>query len=294
MRWPTGWCNRARSPALYRDMNVKRLAPFFQAFRDGLIGAASHADPRICLLTPGPYNETYFEQAYLARYLGFLLVEGGDLTMRDNEINVRTIAGLKRADVIWRRIDSDYADPLELNARSRLGVPGLVDTLREGGVVMANALGSGVLEAPVMMSFLPRLCRRILGEDLLMPNVATWWCGQPRERERVLARPERMAIAGAFGNPILGHPANQAIVGASLTPDEKRQLLDDIERRGVDYVGQEVVNLSTTPVWEGGKLEPRPFVLRVYAARTRDGWSIMPRRLLPHFRTPRCSRRFDG
>ncbi len=195
--------------------------------------------------------------------------------MRDNEINVRTIAGLKRADVIWRRIDSDYADPLELNARSRLGVPGLVDTLREGGVVMANALGSGVLEARVMMSFLPRLCRRILGEDLLMPNVATWWCGQPRERERVLAHPERVAIAGAFGNSVLG-PRNQAIVGASLTEEEKRQLLADIERRGVDYVGQEVVNLSTTPVWEGGKLEPRPFVLRVYAARTRDGWSIMP------------------
>ncbi|WP_297296250.1 circularly permuted type 2 ATP-grasp protein [uncultured Methylovirgula sp.] len=263
-------------PALYRDMNVERLAPFFQAFRDGLIGAASHADPRICLLTPGPYNETYFEQAYLARYLGFLLVEGGDLTMRDNEINVRTIAGLKRADVIWRRIDSDFADPLELNARSRLGVPGLVEALRAGGVVMANGLGSGVLEAPVMMSFLPRLCRRILGEDLLMPNVATWWCGQPRERERVLARPDRMAIAGAFGNPVLGYPANQAIVGASLTGDEKQRLRAEIDRRGVDFVGQEVVNLSTTPVWENGRLEPRPFVLRVYAARTRDGWAIMP------------------
>jgi len=263
-------------PALYRDMNVERLAPFFQAFRDGLIGAASHAEPRICLLTPGPYNETYFEQAYLARYLGFLLVEGGDLTMRDNEINVRTIAGLKRADVIWRRIDSDFADPLELNARSRLGVPGLVNALRAGGVVMANGLGTGVLEAPVMMSFLPRLCRRILGEDLLMPNVATWWCGQPRERERVLARPDGMAIAGAFGNPVLGYPAHQAIVGAALTAEEQAQLIADIDRRGVDYVGQEVVNLSTTPVWEDGKLVPRPFVLRVYAARTRDGWAIMP------------------
>jgi uncharacterized circularly permuted ATP-grasp superfamily protein/uncharacterized alpha-E superfamily protein len=263
-------------PALYRDMNVERLAPFFQAFRDGLIGAASHADPRICLLTPGPYNETYFEQAYLARYLGFLLVEGGDLTMRDDEINVRTIAGLKRADVIWRRIDSDFADPLELNARSRLGVPGLVEALRAGGVVMANALGAGVLEAPVMMSFLPRLCQRILGEDLLMPNVATWWCGQPRERERVLAHPERMAIAGAFGNPILNHPANQAIVGASLNVEDRRRLIAEIEQRGIDFVGQEVVNLSTTPVWEDGKLTPRPFVLRVYAAHTRDGWKIMP------------------
>ncbi len=263
-------------PALYRDMNVERLAPFFQAFRRGLTAMASHADPRICLLTPGPYNETYFEQAYLARYLGFLLVEGGDLTMRDGEIHVRTIAGLKRADVIWRRIDSDFADPLELNAKSRLGVPGLIESLRAGGVVLANALGSGVLEAPVMMSFLPRLCQHLLGEDLLLPNVATWWCGQKREREKVLAFPEGMAIAGAFGNPVLNHPPNQALVVASLPADERGRLTDEITERGIDFVGQEVVNLSTTPVWEEGRLVPRPFVLRVYAARTKDGWTIMP------------------
>jgi len=263
-------------PALYRDMNVERLAPFFQAFRHGLTTMATHADPRVCLLTPGPYNETYFEQAYLARYLGFLLVEGGDLTMRDGEIHVRTIAGLKRADVIWRRIDSDYADPLELNAKSRLGVPGLVEALREGGVVLANALGSGVLEAPVMMSFLPRLCQRLLGEDLLLPNVATWWCGQPRERDKVLACPEGMAVAGAFGNPVLDFPPNQALVLASLSAAEKERLAAEISQRAVDYVGQEVVNLSTTPILEDGRLVPRPFVLRVYAARTKNGWTIMP------------------
>jgi uncharacterized circularly permuted ATP-grasp superfamily protein/uncharacterized alpha-E superfamily protein len=263
-------------PALYRDMNVERLAPFFQAFRAGLIAMATHTDPRICLLTPGPYNETYFEQAYLARYLGFLLVEGGDLTMRDGEIHVRTIAGLKRADVIWRRIDSDFADPLELNAQSRLGVPGLVEALRAGGVVLANALGSGVLEAPVMMSFMPRLCRRLLGEDLKLPNVATWWCGQEREREKVLAFPEGMAIAGAFGNPVLDYPPSQALVMASLSTEERERLTAEILERGIDFVGQEVVNLSTTPVLENGRLVPRPFVLRVYAARTRDGWKIMP------------------
>jgi uncharacterized circularly permuted ATP-grasp superfamily protein len=108
-------------------MNVERLAPFFEAFRFGLTAMAQRSDPRICLLTPGPFNETYFEQAYLARYLGLLLVEGGDLTMRDGKVHVRAIAGLKRADVIWRRIDSDFADPLELNTGSRLGVPGLVE-----------------------------------------------------------------------------------------------------------------------------------------------------------------------
>lgn len=263
-------------PALYRDMNVERLAPFFQSFRHGLTSMATHADPRVCLLTPGPYNETYFEQAYLARYLGFLLVEGGDLTMRDGEINVRTIAGLKRADVIWRRIDSDYADPLELNARSRLGVPGLVEALREGGVVLANALGSGVLEAPVMMSFMPRLCQRLLGEDLLLPNVATWWCGQPRERDKVLACPEGMAVAGAFGNPVLDSQPNQAVDLASLSGADRERLAAEIAERGIDFVGQEVVNLSTTPVLENGRLVPRPFVLRVYAARTRNGWTIMP------------------
>jgi uncharacterized circularly permuted ATP-grasp superfamily protein/uncharacterized alpha-E superfamily protein len=263
-------------PALYRDMNVERLAPFFQAFRFGLRSMGQRSDPRICLLTPGPLNETYFEQAYLARYLGFLLVEGGDLTMRDGKVHVRTIAGLKRADVIWRRIDSDFADPLELNARSRLGVPGLVDALREGGVVLANALGSGVLEAPAMMSFMPKLCRKLLGEDLRLPNIATWWCGQQQERKSVIADIDELAIAGAFGNSVLRFRSNQPVIGAALTPDEKSRLVRAIGERGVDFVGQEVVNLSTTPVWNEGRLTPRPFVLRVYAARTPDGWRIMP------------------
>ena len=203
-------------PALYRDMNVERLAPFFEAFRFGLTSMAQRSDPRICLLTPGPFNETYFEQAYLARYLGLLLVEGGDLTMRDGKVHVRTIAGLKRADVIWRRIDSDFADPLELNAHSRLGVPGLVDALREGGVVLANALGSGVLEAPAMMSFMPKLCRTLLGEDLRLPNIATWWCGQSKARRSVIADMDELAIAGAFGNPVPGFARNQPLIGASL------------------------------------------------------------------------------
>jgi uncharacterized circularly permuted ATP-grasp superfamily protein/uncharacterized alpha-E superfamily protein len=263
-------------PTLYRDMNVERLAPFFQAFRAGLTTMASRSDPRVCLLTPGPFNETYFEQAYLARYLGFLLVQGGDLTMRDGRIHVRTIAGLKRADVIWRRIDSDFADPLELNAQSHLGVPGLVDALRERGVVLANALGAGVLEAPALMSFMPRLCQRILGEDLRLPNVATWWCGQKPEQEDVIGDLDELAIAGAYGNPVLDYPANQAVVGASLSAAEKVRLRRDIAERGIDFVGQEVVQLSSTPVWDDGRLTPRPFVLRVYAARGTDGWSIMP------------------
>ena len=263
-------------PALYRDMNVERLAPFFEAFRFGLTSMAQRSNPRICLLTPGPFNETYFEQAYLARYLGLLLVEGGDLTMRDGKVHVRTIAGLKRADVIWRRIDSDFADPLELNAKSRLGVPGLVDALREGGVVIANALGSGVLEAPAMMSFMPKLCRTLLGEDLRLPNIATWWCGQGKARNSVIADMDELAIAGAFGNAVPGFASSQPLIGASLSEEEKSRLAAAMAERGIDYAGQEVVNLSTTPVLHEGRLEPRPFVLRVYAAHTPAGWKIMP------------------
>ncbi|WP_395666910.1 circularly permuted type 2 ATP-grasp protein [Methylocella sp.] len=263
-------------PALYRGMNVERLAPFFQAFRVGLSKLATRSDPRICLWTPGPLNETYFEQAYLARYLGFVLVEGGDLTVRDDKVHVRTIAGLKQADVLWRRVDGDYADPIELNSQSRLGVAGLVEAVREGGVVLANALGSGVLEGPAMLSFMPKLCRKILGEDLLLPNIATWWCGQQAERAAVLDNFDELAIAGAFGNPVLRFPQSQPVVAGLLNAEERAKLTGYVKERGVDYVGQEVVNLSTTPVWNEDRLTPRPFVLRVYAARTKDGWSVMP------------------
>ena len=263
-------------PNLYRSLNVERLAPFFDAFRAGLAACATRSDPRICLLTPGPYNETYFEQAYLARYLGLQLVEGGDLTVRDGYVHVRTIAGLKRADVILRRIDSDFADPLELNARSQLGVPGLLDVLRRDGVAFANALGSGVVESPVMMSFMPKLAKHVLGEELRLSNIATWWCGQAPQREAVLSRLDDMAIAGSFGNAVPGAQRAESVIGASMTTEQKDELRAAIAARGIDYVGQEIVKLSTTPVWRDGQLVPRPFTLRVYAARTPHGWSVMP------------------
>lgn len=263
-------------PTLYRELNVERLAPFFDAFRAGLTARAHRIEPRICLLTPGPYNETYFEQAYLARYLGLLLVEGGDLTVRDGRLHVRTIAGLKRADVILRRIDSDFADPLELNARSQLGVPGLLDVVRDDGVVIANALGAGVVEAPVMMSFMPRLCRHLRAEDLKLPNVATWWCGQERERDAVLARLDDLALAGAYGNSVPGGFRYQSVIGSTMKPEDKAALRRAMVARGIDYVGQEIVKLSTTPTWKNGQFAPRPFTLRVYAVRTPGGWQVMP------------------
>ena len=263
-------------PALYREMNVERLAPFFQAYKDGLANASARSDPRICLLTPGPYSQTYFEQAYLARYLGFLLVEGGDLTMREGQVHVRTIAGLRRADVLARRIDSDFADPLELNARSQLGVPGLVEALREGGVVVANALGSGVLESPAMQSFTSALCKKLLGEELKIPNIATWWCGHQEARQHVLDNLDSMAISGAFGNSVLGAQPGQSVLASNLSSEDRARLSRSISERGIDFVGQEIVHLSTTPVWDAGRLTPKPFVLRVYAAAAPDGWRVMP------------------
>ncbi len=263
-------------PELYRDMNIERLAPFFQAMRAGLSSMAERTEPRICLLTPGMMSETYFEHAYLARYLGLLLVEGADLVMQQGRIHVRTIAGLKRADVILRRVDSDFADPLELNAASQLGVAGLMEAVRARSVAMANALGSGVPEANALMGFMPRLSEALISEPLLLPNVATWWCGQERERAHVLARLDEMAVAGAFERGVPGFPGDEPVVGAALGREGKARLARAIEERGVDFVGQEIAQLSTTPVWDEGRLSPRPFVLRVYAAATDDGWRVMP------------------
>ena len=261
---------------LYRDLNVDRLAGFFREFRAGLVASASRSEPRICLLTPGPYSQTYYEQAYLARYLGFLLVEGGDLVVRDDRVHVRTIAGLKRADVLWRRIDSEWLDPMELNASSRIGVPGLLDAIRAGEVVMANAPGSGLVESRSLLGYLPSMAERLLGEDLILPHIATWWCGDPRAAKTVLDDFDDMAIAGAFLGSPPGLTAGRPVQTSELSPEKRDRLRKAIERRGVDYVGQEIVKLSTTPTWNGGTLAPRPFTLRVFAAMTPDGWRVMP------------------
>jgi len=255
-------------PNLYNAMNVRRLAPFFDDLRQGLAACAERHDPRICLLTPGPYSETYFEQAHLARYLGFLLVEGDDLVARDGKVWVRTIAGLKRADVIWRRVDADFVDPLELNRASRLGVPGLMEAVRAGGVAVLNMPGSGVVESRALLPFLPGLCRRLLGEELALPSVATWWCGQASEQALVESDPD-LAIAGAFDQL----PAR---VMSELSEPERIQLLAAMADRPADFVGQEVAQLSTTPVLRDDRLEPAPFVLRVFAAATPDGFTVMP------------------
>ena len=263
-------------PEIYRTFGVERLAAFFEAFRGWMTTFREADDAGACLLTPGRMNETYFEHAYLARQLGFRLVEGQDLTVRDRRVYLRTIAGLRRVGALWRRVDADFCDPLELNRRSRLGVPGLVEAIRHDNVQMANELGAGLAEAQVLMGFLPALAKKLLGQPLALPNVATWWCGQSAERRYVLDNLKKLVVAPAFtardAEALVDGPA----VVAELDEERRRILVEDIERRGIDFVGQEVVKLSTTPVWIDGKLEPRPFMLRVYVAATSDGWNVMP------------------
>ena len=261
---------------LYKSMNVERVAPFFEAFRDSLRASADRDEPRIGLLTPGSFSETYFEHATLARYLGFMLVEGDDLAVSGDRIHVRTVAGLKRIDVLLRRVDSNSLDPLELDASSHLGVPGLIDVVRKGGVAVANMPGSGVLEARALLGFLPSLARRLLGEQLAMPHIATWWCGQKSAREAVLSRLDDFAIEGAYSRTVPGFSGDGPVLAGELPPADRERLVRLIEERGIDFVGQELVRLSTTPVWENGRITPKPFVLRVFAAATKHGWTVMP------------------
>jgi len=257
-------------------LNIERQAPFFAAFRDGLAALCRRVDPRIALLTPGRLNPSYAEQAHLARYLGFLLVEGADLAVLDDMLYVRTIAGLKRIDALWRRVDPRLLDPLAFDSHSKVGVPGVIDAMAADNVVIANAPGAGVLEAPAFAAFLPMLAQSLLGEGLKLPNVATWWCGQEAERLHVEHSLDSLLIAPAFGPSPLGLPDGAAL-GSAIPGDARAALLADMERRPQDYVGQEVARLSTMPALADGALVPRPFTLRVFAARDRDGkWTVLP------------------
>lgn len=260
---------------VYQRYGVERLAQYFSTVRSALSAHCEAGDAGVCLLTPGPMNETYFEHVYLARYLGFRLTEGQDLTVQNDRVYLRTVQGLRPVNVIVRRIDADFADPIELAARSQLGVAGLVAALRAGNVALLNNLGSGIIEGAAFLSFLPALSRRLLGERLAMPNVATWWCGQPAERGLVLSHLDDLIVAPAFSQSS-GLPTEGAVLNAGLDAGGLAQLRRDIELRGVGYVGLERVQLSTTPVWSGTRLEPRPFVLRVFLTATDDGWAVMP------------------
>jgi uncharacterized circularly permuted ATP-grasp superfamily protein/uncharacterized alpha-E superfamily protein len=258
-------------PDVFRAAHIQRLAMFFQKYRESLraVAPGRKENPRIVLLTPGPYNETYFEHALLARYLGYTLVEGADLTVRDDRVFLKTLGGLLPVDLIVRRQDDTYCDPLELRPDSVLGVPGLVQAVRSGTVTVANALGSGVLDSAAPAGFLPGLSRHLLSEELKMPTVATWWCGEPAALAYVKEHLSSLVIKPAF-------PGGRAVFGVRLSSSEKTELIDKIRAAPGDYVAQEQVALSTVPVWEIGGLRPRHLVLRVYAVASEGSYAVMP------------------
>ncbi|MEA1834262.1 circularly permuted type 2 ATP-grasp protein [Methylobacterium durans] len=265
-------------PDLYQDLHVERLPAFFQAFRQALAAGSERSEPRICLLTSGPFSSTYVEQAALARYLGLMLVEGDDLVMQDGCLHVRTVSGLKRADVLWRRIDADYLDPLELNPASRLGIPGVIDALRNGSLVMGNMPGSGMVESGALAAYLPRIARALTGEDLRLESPRTWWCGDPDGLAHVRDHLDGLTLKPA-ATPTRG-AGRDAILAPPTIAAERARVLEALRDRPFDYVGQEPAPLSTMPGWErtdaGLRFVPRPFALRVFAAATPEGWRVLP------------------
>ena len=228
-------------PNKFQDCRVQLLASFFISVRETLRGLAAHHrdNPRIVLMSPGPTSATYFEDAYLARYLGYTLVEGGDLTVRDNRVYLKTLGGLIQSDVILRRVADEDCDPLELPGES--GVPGLLQVRGSTNAIVANALRSGLLGcSPALLGFLPQLARRLLGEELLIPSVATWWCGRPADLAYVLQNLDQLAIKPAFGGVTA-----QATLVSRLSAAERDKLVAKIKARPRDFVGQQWVSRST-------------------------------------------------
>jgi uncharacterized circularly permuted ATP-grasp superfamily protein/uncharacterized alpha-E superfamily protein len=260
-------------PSILEQCHVRPLHDFYEEMIQALLALAPHRapNPRVVVLSAGPDSETYFEHSFFARQWDFPLVGGADLVVRDSRVYLKTLAGLNPVDVILRRLDDDFCDPLELRGDSLLGVPGLVQAARAGNVYIANCLGSGLVEAPALMAFLPALCRHVLGEELLLPSVATWWCGQEEARRQVLEQFEHVVIKPAF--PLFGHHAE---FPAAMTQDERRQLAARLEAQPNRFVAQEQVDLSTTPVHTHRGLESRHVVLRVIAAWNGSSYSVLP------------------
>ncbi len=263
-------------PDLFRDLHVQHLASFFRDLQESLAAWApqSNEPPLIVLLTPGPYNETYFEHAYLARYLGFPLVEGQDLTVRGDCVFLKTLNGLRRVHAILRRLDDDYCDPVELRADSALGVAGLLQAVRAGNVLVANALGSGLLESAALPGFLPGACEKLLGEKLAMPSVATWWCGEQAALEFTIAHLDRLVIKGSYPSQKF-----DPIFGNELSGRRRDEMIDRLRARPQAYVAQELVNFSRAPAWSrqhDRRLLARGVGLRVFVAATANGHVVMP------------------
>lgn len=264
-------------PEALRDMHVQSLLNYFHSLHACMtrLAPSDGTPPLVVLLTPGPYNETYSEHAFLAHTLGFPLVEGVDLTVRGDQVFLKTLTGLRRVHAIMRRMDDDYCDPLELRSDSALGIPGLTQAARLGNVLIANALGSGVLESTALHGFLPAISQRLLGEELALPAVASWWCGEQPALEYTLAHLEELVIMPAFPSMRM-----QPVFGHTLNGQARRRLIESLQTQPHAYVAQEWVRLSQAPVLSRSgefRLMNRTVSLRVFAVATGDGnYHVMP------------------
>jgi uncharacterized circularly permuted ATP-grasp superfamily protein/uncharacterized alpha-E superfamily protein len=260
-------------PEEFQHLNVVRLASFFIALQNTLASLSPHHcdNPRVVLLSPGPKSSRYFEDVYLARYLGYTLVEGGDLTVRGDGVYLKTLGGLLSVDVILRRMGDGRCDPLELRPDSPGGVPGLMQVVRDKQVVVANALGSGFLEAPLLQAFLPDVCQFLLGEPLKLPSVRTWWCGRADDMKYVETNLEHLVVRPAFR-----HHNVKVYVGANLDYDQRAKLLAEIRAKPTQFVAQEPIVGSTAPVWNGGRLQPWHVTLRAFAVASDGDYQVMP------------------
>jgi uncharacterized circularly permuted ATP-grasp superfamily protein/uncharacterized alpha-E superfamily protein len=263
-------------PENFGDLRVARLAAFFNAYKENVLNLGASRRDRAVLLTPGPYNEAYFEHVYLAHYLGLTLVQGDDLAVRDGQVFLKTLTGLEKVACIFRRVDSDFCDPLEFRGDSALGVPGLVEAVRAGGVVLANALGGGVIESPAMDAYLPAVCHAMLGEELKIPDIATIWCGTEWGRKAAMARLDNAMLRNAFDARPLFSRNSSARLGSDLSKEDRERAITNLNRRGETMVLQEISPLGMAPVFENGKFAAKPVSLRVFAAWTPTGWMVMP------------------
>ncbi|MEQ8239289.1 MAG: circularly permuted type 2 ATP-grasp protein [Cyclobacteriaceae bacterium] len=262
-------------PDLIRENQVRKIAKYYQTLKNTLTLLASQnkEDPRIVMLSPGPNNETFFEHAYLSSFMGVTLALGQDLTVSDGYVWLKTIKGLEKVDVVIRRVDDAYCDPMEFRSDSQLGVVGLMESVRQGKVQVINPLGSRVLENPGFMAFLPKLSRRILGEELILPSIATWWCGQPAEMKYVLDNIEHLVIRRIYRDEDF-----RSVYGASLSAEALANLKAIIKKSPYLFVGQEMIDFSTTPSWVDKKLVARNSVFRSYVVADveKKTYEVMP------------------
>ncbi len=260
-------------PSLFRDSQVHRLAAFFQKLRAKLNSLAPNLEkqPRVVVLTPGAHNETYFEHAYIANYLGLDLVQSGDLVVRNGYVWMKSLDGLTRVDVILRRVDDWYCDPVELRSDSQLGVANLLEVVRAGHVIIANPLGSGVLENPVFLKYLPQMAKALLGRELRLQSVNTYWGGDPKDAEYIQNNLDQLVI-----KPIFRGNGTRSVITSELTANQRKDMLTLMRERPLEFVAQPMLQASHLPSFVNGELKPRPALLRTFAVASDTSYMLMP------------------